>query len=152
MVYQAYQELVGDHQILLKQEREMNEEQRETFLDSFQTDTKHTLVAFAVLGGVFSEGIDLIGERLIGSIIVGVGLPQINPLTEQRRIYFEEEFAKGYLYAYIYPGFNKVMQAVGRVIRTESDRGIVMMIDERYIEPTYLELFPYEWQHAKFIN
>ncbi len=122
MVYQAYQELVGDHQILLKQEREMNEEQRETFLDSFQTDTKHTLVAFAVLGGVFSEGIDLIGERLIGSIIVGVGLPQINPLTEQRRIYFEEKFAKGYLYAYIYPGFNKVMQAVGRVIRTESDQ------------------------------
>ena len=118
-----------EHQILLKQEREMNEEQRESFLDAFQTDTEHTLVAFAVLGGVFSEGIDLIGERLIGSIIVGVGLPQINPLTEQRRIYFEEEFAKGYLYAYIYPGFNKVMQAVGRVIRTESDRGIVMMID-----------------------
>lgn len=84
--------------------------------------------------------------------LLGVGLPQINPLTEQRRQHFEEVFEKGYLYAYLYPGFNKVMQAVGRVIRTSQDRGIVMLIDERYQESTYLSLFPYEWQHAKFIN
>ena len=105
-----------------------------------------------MLGGVFSEGIDLIGDRLIGSVIVGVGLPQINPLTEQRRLYFEETFQKGYLYAYLYPGFNKVMQAVGRVIRSDTDCGIVVLIDERYVEPTYLSLFPYEWQHAKFLR
>ncbi len=152
VVYEAYKELVEEKQQLLRQEREMDEAAREQFLDCFQTDSSQTLVAFAVLGGVFSEGIDLIGERLIGSIIVGVGLPQINPLTEQRRLYFEKEFEKGYLYAYTYPGFNKVMQAVGRVIRTESDRGVVVMIDERYLEPTYLSLFPYEWQHVKFLN
>ena len=152
MVYEAYKELIDDEQRLLKQEREMDESAREAFLDSFQANSSETLVAFAVLGGVFSEGIDLIGNRLIGSIIVGVGLPQINPLTEQRRLYFEEAFKKGYLYAYLYPGFNKVMQAVGRVIRTEEDKGVVIMIDERYIEPTYLSLFPYEWQHAKFLK
>lgn len=152
MVYEAYKELIDDEQRLLKQEREMDESARESFLDSFQANSNETFVAFAVLGGVFSEGIDLIGNRLIGSIIVGVGLPQINPLTEQRRLYFEEAFKKGYLYAYLYPGFNKVMQAVGRVIRTEEDKGVVIMIDERYIESTYLSLFPYEWQHAKFLN
>ena len=130
----------------------MDESERETFLSSFSEESQTTLVAFAVLGGVFSEGIDLVGNQLIGSIIVGVGLPQINPLTEQRRLYFEQTFNKGYLFAYVYPGFNKVMQAVGRVIRTETDQGIVVMIDERYIEPTYLSLFPYEWQHAKFLN
>ena len=152
MVYEAYRELVGKEQVILKQEREMDESERETFLSSFSEESQTTLVAFAVLGGVFSEGIDLVGNQLIGSIIVGVGLPQINPLTEQRRLYFEQTFNKGYLFAYVYPGFNKVMQAVGRVIRTETDQGIVVMIDERYIEPTYLSLFPYEWQHAKFLN
>lgn len=152
MVYEAYQDLVGKKQVILKQEREMDESERETFLSSFREESQTTLVAFAVLGGVFSEGIDLVGNRLIGSIIVGVGLPQINPLTEQRRLYFEQTFNKGYLFAYVYPGFNKVMQAVGRVIRTERDQGIVVMIDERYIEPTYLSLFPYEWQHAKFLS
>ncbi len=152
MVYEAYEQLVGDQQVTLKQEREMNEAERDLFLSSFEEDPQQTLVAFAVLGGVFSEGIDLVGHRLIGSIIVGVGLPQINPLTEQRRLYFEQTFNKGYLFAYVYPGFNKVMQAVGRVIRTETDKGIVVMIDDRYIEPTYLSLFPYEWQHAKFLT
>ncbi|MDE5977448.1 MAG: PD-(D/E)XK nuclease family protein [Turicibacter sp.] len=152
LVYEAYKELVSDEQQLLKQEREMDERAREVFLESFQTYSNQTLVAFAVLGGIFSEGIDLIGDRLIGSLIVGVGLPQINPLTEQRRLYFEQAFHKGYLYAYLYPGFNKVMQAVGRVIRTEEDCGVVVLIDERYIEPIYLSLFPYEWQHAKFLN
>lgn len=152
MVYEAYREFIQEDQQLMKQEREMSEQQRDQFLGAFKSTNKETLVAFCVLGGVFSEGIDLIGDRLIGSIIVGVGLPQINPLTEQRRQYFEEKFKKGYLYAYIYPGFNKVMQAVGRVIRTDDDSGTVMLIDERYRESTYLSLFPYEWQHTKFIN
>lgn len=152
MVYAAYQELVQDEQDLLLQKREMSESQRLVFLEQFNEHNKRTMVAFCVLGGIFSEGIDLIGNRLIGSIVVGVGLPQINSLTEQRRQYFEEYFQKGYLYAYVYPGFNKVMQAVGRVIRTEEDRGRVMLIDERYAEQTYLNLFPYEWQHAKFIQ
>lgn len=150
--FERYQSFVGEEQILMAQEREMDEHEREVFLGKFEDRPSKTLVAFAVLGGVFSEGIDLIGDRLIGSVIVGVGLPQINPLTEQRRLYFEETFQKGYLYAYLYPGFNKVMQAVGRVIRSDTDRGIVVLIDERYVEPTYLSLFPYEWQHAKFLR
>lgn len=152
LVYEAYRELIEDEQDLMKQEREMSEQDRDTFLQALKNDRQQTRVAFCVLGGVFSEGIDLVGDRLIGSVIVGVGLPQINPLTEQRRQHFEEVFKKGYLYAYLYPGFNKVMQAVGRVIRTDEDRGVVMLIDERYQEPAYLSLFPYEWQHAKFMN
>lgn len=151
-VFEGYKSLVGEEQVVIAQEREMDEHDREVFLAHFEAQSEKTLVAFAVLGGIFSEGIDLIGDRLIGSVIVGVGLPQLNPLTEQRRLYFEETFQKGYLYAYLYPGFNKVMQAVGRVIRSDTDRGIVVLIDERYVEPTYLSLFPYEWQHAKFLK
>ncbi len=151
-VFEGYKSLVGEEQVVIAQEREMDEHDREVFLAQFEAQSEKTLVAFAVLGGIFSEGIDLIGDRLIGSVIVGVGLPQLNPLTEQRRLYFEETFQKGYLYAYLYPGFNKVMQAVGRVIRSDTDRGIVVLIDERYVEPTYLSLFPYEWQHAKFLK
>ena len=151
-VFEGYKSLVGEEQVVIAQEREMDEHDREVFLAQFEAQSEKTLVAFAVLGGIFSEGIDLIGDRLIGSVIVGVGLPQLNPLTEQRRLYFEETFQKGYLYAYLYPGFNKVMQAVGRVIRSDTDRGIVVLIDERYVEPTYLTLFPYEWQHAKFLK
>ena len=130
----------------------MQEADREAFLGLFRADTEVSLVAFAILGGIFGEGIDLIGDSLIGAIIVGVGLPQINSLTEQRRQYFEETFQEGYRYAYIIPGFNKVMQAVGRVIRTECDQGSVLLIDSRYAQKDYLELFPYEWQHAKFIR
>ena len=149
----AYEETVGTKQEVVIQQRGMNEEDREAFLHLFGT-TAHpkTLVAFAVLGGIFSEGIDLIGEALIGAVIVGVGLPQINPLMEARKQYFEKEFGEGYRYAYIVPGFNKVMQAVGRVVRTESDKGRVLLIDTRYKEPAYLELFPYEWQHASFFR
>jgi len=118
----------------------------------FVPGEKKSLVAFAVLGGIFSEGIDLIGESLIGAVIVGVGLPQINPLTEQRREYFEQTFQEGYRFAYIIPGFNKVMQAVGRVVRSENDEGAVLLIDSRYMQKEYLDLFPYEWQHARFVR
>ena len=151
-VYEAYVEMVGDEQEVLKQERQMSEELRGQFLETFTQNNSRTLVAFAVLGGVFSEGIDLIGDHLIGAIIIGVGLPQINPLTEQRKQYFEATFNEGYRYAYLYPGFNKVMQAVGRVIRTDEDRGTVLLIDNRYLQQDYLNLFPYEWQHATFKN
>ena len=151
-IYEGYAKFVGEAQQVIMQERSMNEEEREEFLALFEVDGKETLVAFAVLGGIFGEGIDLIGDALIGAVIVGVGLPQINPLMEERRQYFEEAFGEGYRYAYIIPGFNKVMQAVGRVIRTEDDVGSVLLIDSRYREQVYLDLFPYEWQHCKFIG
>jgi len=149
-VYEAYRLLCGDEQELMIQQRKMEESQRSAFLERFQRRDGVVLAAFAVLGGIFSEGIDLIGDSLIGAAIVGVGLPQINPLTQERRQYFQETFGQGFSYAYTYPGFNKVMQAVGRVIRTEADRGRVLLIDSRYQEREYLNLFPYEWQHARF--
>ena len=151
-LYESYAKLVQDNQQVIRQERRMNEQDREDFLSLFDSQNETTLVAFAVLGGIFGEGIDLIGDALIGAVIVGVGLPQINPLMEEKRQYFEETFGEGYRYAYIIPGFNKVMQAVGRVIRTEEDQGTVRLIDSRYKEQVYLDLFPYEWQHAKFIG
>jgi len=149
-IFDLYEIDYKKSQDIVMQQRLMNEQDREDFLSLFDIERKKPLVAFAVLGGIFSEGIDLIGDKLIGSVIIGVGLPQINPLTEQRRLYFDNLIGNGFYYAYTIPGFNKVMQAVGRVIRTEGDKGRVLMIDRRYMNKEYLDLFPYEWQHAKF--
>ena len=149
-VYEAYRLLAGEEQELIIQERVMDESQRIAYLERFKDRKEVSLAAFAVLGGIFSEGIDLIGDALIGAAIIGVGLPQLNPLTQQRRQYFQETFGQGFSYAYTYPGFNKVMQAVGRMIRAESDRGRVLLLDSRYRTQDYLNLFPYEWQHARF--
>ena len=104
-----------------------------------------SLLGFVVLGGAFSEGIDLKGKSLIGAAIIGVGLPLISPERNVIMDYFTETGKKGFDYAYIYPGMNKVLQAAGRVIRTENDQGVVLLIDSRYLEPDYRELFPKEW-------
>jgi len=151
-IFGIYCSLAGDNQSLAMQEKAMDEQMREEFLKRFEAGSENPVVAFAVLGGIFSEGIDLIGDFLIGSVIVGVGLPQLNPLLEQRRRYFEKTMDAGYRYAYIVPGFNKVMQAVGRVIRSDDDKGSVLLIDTRYAQRDYLDLFPFEWQHAKFVK
>ena len=102
----------------------MDEAARERFLAQFSADSTETLLGFCVLGGVFAEGIDLVGDRLIGSIIVGVGLPQVNAVQDALRGYYEEARGEGFDYAYRYPGMNKVLQAAGRVIRTGHDRGM----------------------------
>ena len=150
-IFEQYQAQISTEQTIIMQERNMTEVDREAFLNQFSDASKEkSLVAFVVLGGIFGEGIDLVGDRLIGAVIIGVGLPQINPLIEERRQYFQETLNQGYPYAYIIPGFNKVMQAVGRVIRAEDDRGTVLLIDTRYGQREYLDLFPYEWQHARF--
>jgi len=128
------------------QTTDMSETLRRKFLRRFETFGERTLVAVAVMGGVFSEGIDLAGEKLAGVIIVGVGLPQISPEREIMKQYYAEALGSGYEYAYLYPGFNKVQQAAGRVIRTENDRGFVLLIDDRYETPAYISLFPQEWQ------
>jgi len=135
------------HTDIIIQSSSMSEEERVAFLERFQTGTEKTLVGFCVLGGVFSEGVDLTGDRLIGAVIVGVGLPQLN--LEQNIVmnYFNEKNYLGYEYAYMFPGMNKVLQAAGRVIRTESDRGAVLLIDERFSHDNYSELFPDEWSH-----
>ena len=133
------------------QESSMTEDDREKFLNRFDSEKENTMVAFAVLGGVFSEGIDLIGDQLIGAVIVGVGLPQICFERDIIREYFQAKNNLGYEYAYMYPGMNKVLQAAGRVIRSERDRGALLLIDERFGNIKYRRLYPKEWFHYKRI-
>ena len=125
---------------------DMNEKLRQRFLGRFEQFGEKTLLAFAVIGGIFSEGIDLTGEKLAGVVIVGVGLPQISPEREIMKQYYGQALGSGYEYAYLFPGFNRVQQAAGRVIRSEQDRGFVLLIDDRYETESYTSLFPGEWQ------
>ena len=126
---------------LLVQEKDMSEIEKEIFLSCFIDKPKKTMLGVAVLGGAFSEGIDLVGERIIGVAIVGVGIPQICFERDIIRNYFDKTEKKGYEYAYISPGINKVMQALGRVIRSETDRGVALLIDDRYLTKPYQVIF-----------
>ncbi len=137
---------------LAVQEIGMDEAAREAFLAQFSAQQTKTLVGFCVLGGIFAEGIDLVGDRLIGSIIVGVGLPQIGPEQDALRDYYEATLGEGFAYAYQYPGMNKVLQAAGRVIRTETDRGLVLLIDSRYRTARYRRLFPPHWAQLQSVE
>jgi len=150
-VYSRFTEQFPDVATIV-QESAMQEEERENFLEMFRPDATETLVGFSVLGGIFSEGIDLRGDRLIGAIIVGVGLPQISAEQDIIMNYFREKNSMGYEYAYMFPGMNKVLQAAGRVIRSENDRGIVILVDERYSQRNYRNLFPEHWSHYKKIK
>ena len=162
MLQEVYEQMIeGDcsGMELLCQEQNMKEADREAFLDHFSA--KRNVVAFCIMGGIFSEGIDLTGERLIGSVVVGPGLPQV---CNERKImmdYFNarksmEAYAgssvDGFKYAYLYPGINKVFQSAGRVIRTEADAGVILLLDERFGTGEYNSLFPVEWQDAVFGN
>ncbi len=126
---------------LLVQEKDMSEEEKSQFLSCFVEKPSKTMLGLAVLGGAFSEGIDLVGERIIGVAIVGVGIPQICFERDLIRSYYEKTEKKGYEYAYIAPGINKVMQALGRVIRSENDKGVALLIDDRYLTERYHEVF-----------
>lgn len=150
-VYNYFVEEYPQFNILLQQ-GEMNENERDEFLEAFIEDPQETLVAFVVLGGIFSEGIDLKGTRLIGVAIVGVGLPQICLERNIIKDYFDEAHRKGYDYAYTYPGMNKVMQAAGRVIRSLEDKGVVLLIDDRFSSYQYRLLFPDHWNHARIVG
>jgi DNA excision repair protein ERCC-2 len=134
---------------ILVQRSGMNEPDREAFLAAFAVEHGETLVGFAVMGGVFGEGIDLVGDRLIGAVIVGVGLPQLCVERDLIRDYFQEQTGAGFDYAYTFPGMNRVLQAIGRVIRSETDRGVVLLIDARFAEPRYRRLFPAWWRPAR---
>ncbi|QSX08416.1 ATP-dependent DNA helicase [Alkalibacter rhizosphaerae] len=134
------------------QKKGLTEEEREEFLELFQEEPQGTFVAFCVLGGIFSEGIDLKGQRLIGAIVVSVGLPQINTQQNLLKDHFEEKYGMGFEFAYMYPGMNKVMQAVGRVIRSESDMGAVLLIDERYGHRNYKRIFPPHWKDSRTVR
>ena len=134
---------------IIIQNSNMSEVEREEFLNRF--DEEENIIAFAVMGGIFSEGIDLTGEKLIGAIVVGVGLPMICFERNIIKDYFDHNIGEGFEYAYVYPGMNKVLQAAGRVIRSPEDRGAIILIDDRYKTNRYKSLFPNEWQGYKSV-
>ena len=123
----------------------MPEVERKLFIERFKQQNDNTFVGFAVMGGVFGEAIDLEGDRLTGAVIIGVGLPALCVERDLIRKYFDEHSGTGFEFAYQYPGINKVFQASGRVIRSENDRGIVLLIDKRFSSSRYRSLFPEEW-------
>lgn len=131
---------------LVIQSQFMSENQREEFLEMFEEERDHPMLGFCVMGGVFSEGIDLTHDRLIGVIVVGTGIPQVCNDREIVKNYFDQRGMRGFDYAYLYPGMNKVLQSAGRVIRTEDDRGIILLLDDRFQNRQYQQLFPREWK------
>ena len=169
-VFREYENLYGkdDSVERMVQQDHMNEADRLRFIQHFTgneienlTDLIHmdiemenekSLLGFCVMGGIFSEGIDLKKESLIGAIIVGTGLPQLCLERELMKYYFDEKDGNGYNYAYLYPGMNKVLQAAGRVIRTGEDRGIIALLDDRFLQYTYQKLFPREWDSYEVVS
>jgi DNA excision repair protein ERCC-2 len=148
MVYELFN-IMNPFKEILIQTPGMTEAERDKFLGKFSEDNLvkgKTLVGFAVMGGVFGEGIDLVGDRLSGAVIVGVGLPGISLERELIKDYFANLQGTGFEYAYLYPGMNRVFQAAGRVIRTAEDRGVVLLIDHRFSTHQYRSLFPHHWQ------
>lgn len=163
-VYEYFAENFADEQVeCLLQEEYMNEEAREAFLARFQGNEQcdlsiiqmeieteeqeeKSLLGFCVMGGIFGEGIDLKNDSLIGAIVVGTGIPQVCYERELLKNYFDDAGESGFDYAYRYPGMNKVLQAAGRVIRTADDVGIIVLLDERFLQPAYQKLFPREWE------
>ncbi len=143
-VYHAFK-AENPHTEIILQTAGMTESQREAFLKHFSQDNLQTLVGFAVMGGIFGEGIDLVGDRLLGVVVVGVGLPAICLERELIKEYFNNALGAGFEYAYTYPGINRVLQAAGRVIRSEKDRGVVLLIDQRYARFQYKVLLREEW-------
>lgn len=137
---------------ILCQKSKMTEQEKEEFLHAFTHSPNETKVGFCVMGGMFSEGIDLKADRLIGTIIVGTGLPMVGAERELFRQYYEEKKGMGFQYAYLYNGMNKVLQSAGRVIRTEEDEGVILLLDHRFLQESYQELFPREWFPYTVVN
>ena len=130
----------------MMQKPSMTEIDRKSFLKYFKNENHETLVGFVVLGGVFGEGIDLLGDRLTGAVVVSVGQPPPTPEREVIQAYFNEHSRAGFEFAYVFPGFNRVLQACGRVIRSETDLGGVLLMDTRYSRRRYTTLFPSDWR------
>jgi DNA excision repair protein ERCC-2 len=130
----------------------MLDKERDAFLANFNEENEKTTVGLAVLGGAFSEGIDLTGDKLIGAIIVGVGLPQISFERDIIRSHYDNKELNGYDFAYVYPGMNKVLQAAGRVIRTEEDKGFVIFIDDRFRTYKYQALMRQEYDDLHYCS
>ncbi len=148
-VYAIYESLYDTSNITL-QSQGINEEEQNDIIKKFENE--RSVVLFTVVGGIFSEGIDLPLEKLIGAVIIGTGIPQISFERNIIKAFFDEKMNSGYDFAYKYPGFNKILQSAGRVIRTEDDKGTVLLIDSRLCQNTYLKLFPDHWKHFKKIK
>lgn len=153
-IYEIYvNTFAGEEKECILQQESMNEEEREYFLDRFQVnEEEHILIGFCVLGGIFGEGIDLKNDRLIGAVIVGTGIPQVCFERELLKDHFNKASENGFDYSYRYPGMNKVLQAAGRVIRTMEDVGIVVLLDERFLQFSYQKLFPREWESFEVVT
>ena len=153
-VYDIYRDFCADEETeeYLVQSDTMDEAGREAFLKAFATEREKSLLGFCVMGGIFSEGIDLREDMLIGAIIVGTGLPQVCGERELMSAHFNAQGERGFSYAYQYPGMNKVTQAAGRVIRTVSDVGVVVLLDERFWQNSYRSMFPREWSGAEKVS
>ncbi|MDE6566481.1 MAG: ATP-dependent DNA helicase [Lachnospiraceae bacterium] len=137
---------------LFPQGNSMSEQAREEFLSHFQDTDHQTAIGLCVLGGIFGEGIDLTDSQLIGAVIIGTGLPMVCTENELFREFFDQQEKNGFTYAYQYPGMNKVLQAAGRVIRTDTDRGAILLLDERFLQSSYQQLFPREWFPHYVVN
>jgi Rad3-related DNA helicase len=135
---------IGIH--VMVQKSEMKAEEQEQFLQEFKPNPQQTTVGLVVLGGAFSEGIDLVDDRLIGCIIVGVGMPQLTYERDLIKDYFNAQKQDGFAFAYTYPGMNRVLQAMGRVIRSENDKGMVLLLDDRYLTPSYKVMFQHQYK------
>lgn len=150
-ISQAFSNVCPENTEVLCQTVSMKEQEREAFLEQFQSENgKRTLVGFCVMGGIFGEGIDLKGDALIGTVIVGTGLPQVCCEREILKDYYQERGEDGFAYAYSIPGMNKVLQAAGRVIRTAEDAGVILLLDDRFGQSTYQRMFPLEWEGYGF--
>ena len=131
---------------------ECGRSEREEFLAEFEKKRERSLIAFCVMGGIFGEGIDLKNDRLIGTLIVGTGLPQLSDEREILKDYYDRREGDGFAYAYRYPGMNKVQQAAGRVIRTAEDVGVIALLDERFLNRENRDLFPREWEQYEICS
>ena len=151
-VYEVFQEMDNGRAQSICQESGMKEEEREAFLQSFEQEYETSFVAFCVMGGIFSEGIDLTNDKLIGAIVVGTGLPQVSNEREILKNYYDKISGNGFDYAFRFPGMNKVLQAAGRVIRTTEDYGVILLLDERFLQSDYQTLYPREWRKRSICN
>lgn len=137
---------------VITQKRNMSAREKEAFLAEFSKEDKSYLIGFCVMGGIYAEGIDLAGDSLIGAVVVSIGMPGLSYEREAISAYFDEKYEEGKQFAYIYPGMNRVLQAAGRVIRREDDRGVIVLVDDRFSDPVYKKIIPSLWKGMKFIS
>ena len=150
-IYEIFSEKYPKIKCML-QRKDMTAEEKREFLDAFSEDEEKYLLGFCVMGGIYSEGVDLAGDKLIGAVVIGIGIPSLSYERECIAEYFEDKYESGKQFAYVYPGMNRVFQAAGRVIRREDDRGVIVLIDDRFQDPIYKKSIPSLWRGMEYIG